>query len=169
MLKYQLWIVRIFYDFLVLFTGYNIWGKQLSIQKKCLAHASASEAYIKKITVACPTDKGDAGRLTIVASKCSIMPLSGIRPGDGGTLTIIANKCSIVKNAPCRMNLHLPRPLPPSSSPIWAPPPPPAHPSPPSRTCRTMPIRLEVHVRGAGFKVAGATAITPSASIQSVS
>jgi hypothetical protein len=63
----------------------------------------------KKIIVACPTDKGDAGRLTIIANKCSIMPLAGIRPGDGGTLTIIANKCSIVRNAPCRMNMHPPR------------------------------------------------------------
>jgi hypothetical protein len=72
---------------------------------------SASEAYIKKITVACPIDKGDAGRLTIIVNKCSIvrMPLAGIRPGDGGTLTIIANKCSIVRNAPCRMNMHPPQ------------------------------------------------------------
>jgi hypothetical protein len=62
----------------------------------------------KKITVACPNDKGDAGRLTIVANKCSIMTLAGIRPGDGGTLTIVANKCSIVRNAPCQMNMHLP-------------------------------------------------------------
>jgi hypothetical protein len=69
---------------------------------------SASEAFIKKI-IACPTGKGDPGRLTIVANKCSIMPLAGIRPGDGGTLTIVANKCSIVRNAPCRMNMHPPR------------------------------------------------------------
>jgi hypothetical protein len=76
-----------FYEFLVLFMGYNIWGKQVSIKKKwCQAHASALEAYIKKITVACSADKGDPGRLTI-----------------------IANKCSIVRNAPCRMNMHPPR------------------------------------------------------------
>jgi hypothetical protein len=52
--------------------------------------------------------------------------------------------------------MHPPWPRPPSSSMIWAPPPPLAHPSPPSRTCRTTPIRLEVHMRVAGFKVAGA-------------
>jgi hypothetical protein len=63
----------------------------------------------KKITVACPTDKGDPSRLTIVANKCSIVPLAGIRPDDGGTLTIVANKCSIVRNGPCRMNMHPPR------------------------------------------------------------
>jgi hypothetical protein len=45
------------------------------------------------------TDKGNAGRLTIFANKCSIMLVAGIRPGDGGTLTIVANKCSIVRNA----------------------------------------------------------------------
>jgi hypothetical protein len=76
---------------------------------------------MKKIIVACPIDKGDAGKLTIVANKCSVMPLDGIRPGDGGTLTIIANKCSIVRNAPYRMNMHLPQrsdPCPPSFSPI---------------------------------------------------
>jgi hypothetical protein len=70
---------------------------------------SVRSLYKKKIIVACPTDKGDAGRLTIGANKCSIMPLAGIRPGYGGTLTIIANKCSIVRNAPCRMNMHPPR------------------------------------------------------------
>jgi hypothetical protein len=70
---------------------------------------SALEAYIKKIIVACPIEKGDAGRLTIIANKFSIMPMAGIRPGDGGTLTIVAKKCSIVRNAPCRMNMHLPR------------------------------------------------------------
>jgi hypothetical protein len=147
-------------------------GNNFRFNKLCRAHASASEAYIKKITVACLTDKGDAGRLTIVANKYSIMPLAGIRPGDGGTLTIVANKCSIVRNAPCRMNMHpplRPDPCPPSSSLIWAPPPPPARPSPPSHTCRTTPIRLEVHVWAAGSKVAGAAAITPSAWIQSVS
>jgi hypothetical protein len=36
------------------------------------------------------------------------MPLAGIHPGDGITLTIVVNKCSIIKNAPCRMNMHLP-------------------------------------------------------------
>jgi hypothetical protein len=60
----------------------------------------------KKITVACPTDKGDPGRLTTVANKCYIMPLDGIRPVDGGTQNIVANKCSIVRNAPCRMYMH---------------------------------------------------------------
>jgi hypothetical protein len=45
-----------------------------------------SEAYIKKITVACPADTGDAGRLTLVA-----------------------NKCSILRNAPGRLNMHPPR------------------------------------------------------------
>jgi hypothetical protein len=165
---------------------------------------SVRSLYKKKITVACPTDKGDAGRLNIVATKCCIvrMPLAEwicIRPGDGGTLTIVVNKCSIVWNAPCRMNMHPPRrwwytnhhrqqvlhcqkcplanedasapapwPLPPSS-PIWAPSPLPAYPSSSLRTCRTTPIRLEVHVRGEGFKVAGVAAITPSAWIQSVS
>jgi hypothetical protein len=34
---------------------------------------SASEAYIKKIIVACLTDKGDADILTLVANKCSIV------------------------------------------------------------------------------------------------
>jgi hypothetical protein len=47
---------------------------------------SVRSLYKKKITVACPTDKGDPGRLTI-----------------------IANKCYIVRNAPCRMNMHPPR------------------------------------------------------------
>jgi hypothetical protein len=60
------------------------------------------------IILACRTDKGDAGRLTIVTNKCSIIPLTGIHPGDGGTLTVIANKCSIVRNAPCRINIHPP-------------------------------------------------------------
>jgi hypothetical protein len=61
-------------NYLVLFMSSNILGKQVSIQKKkCRAHASTSEAYIKKITVACPTDKGDVGRLTLVANKCSIV------------------------------------------------------------------------------------------------
>jgi hypothetical protein len=46
------------------------------------------------------------GRLTIVANKCSIIPLVGIRPSDGGTITIVTNKCSIVRNAPCRMNMR---------------------------------------------------------------
>jgi hypothetical protein len=65
------------------------------------------------ITVACPTDKGNTSRLTIVANKCSIvrMPLAGICPSDGGTLTVIAHKCSIIRNAPCRMNMHPPRRL----------------------------------------------------------
>jgi hypothetical protein len=70
---------------------------------------SVRSLYKKMIIVACPTDKGDPGRLTIVANMCSIMPLAGIRPGDGGTLTIVVNKCSIVRNAPCRMNMHLSR------------------------------------------------------------
>jgi hypothetical protein len=70
----------------------------------------------KKIIVACPTGKGDAGRQTLVANKCSIvwMPPTEwicIRPGDAGTLTIVSNKCSIVRNAPCRMNMHPPRRL----------------------------------------------------------
>jgi hypothetical protein len=85
------------------------------------------------------------------------MPLAEwicIRPGDAGTLTLIANKCSIVRNAPRRMNIHMHRPRHPSSSPIWAPPPLPAHLSPLPCKCHTMPIRLEVHVRGTGFKVA---------------
>jgi hypothetical protein len=63
----------------MLFMGYNIGGKQVSIQKKqCWAHVSASKAYIIKITVVCPTGKGDVGILTIVANNCSIvrMPLS---------------------------------------------------------------------------------------------
>jgi hypothetical protein len=67
-----------------------------NLEKIVSGHASASEAYIIKITVACPTDKGDAGRLPIVANKCSIMSMAGIRPDDGGTLTIVTNKCSIV-------------------------------------------------------------------------
>jgi hypothetical protein len=67
-----------------------------------------SEAYIKKDNRSLPDRKGDSGRLTIIANKCSVMPLPGIRPGDGGTLTIVANKCSIVRNAPCRMNMHPP-------------------------------------------------------------
>jgi hypothetical protein len=75
------------------------------------SRVSVRSLYKKKIIVACPTDKGDAGRLTISTNKCSIvrMPLAGTRPDDGGTLTIVANKCSIVRNAPCRMNMHLPR------------------------------------------------------------
>jgi hypothetical protein len=76
-----------FYEFLVLFMGYNIWGKQVSIQKKVSGpRVCVRSLYKKKITVACPTDKGDRGRLTIVA-----------------------NKCSIVRNAPCLMNMHPPR------------------------------------------------------------
>jgi hypothetical protein len=162
----------VFTNFWVLFMGYNIWGKQVSIQENSVW--PTRQAYIKKITVACPTDKGDAGRLTIVANKCSIVriPLVGIRPGDGGTLTIIANKCSFCQKCPLPneyASASAPRPLPPSSSLIWAPPPPPARPSPPSHTCRTTPIHLEVHVWGAGFKVAGVAAITPSAWIQSMS
>jgi hypothetical protein len=47
---------------------------------------SIRSLHKKKTTVACPTDKGDPGKLTIVA-----------------------NKCSIVRNAPCRMNMHPPR------------------------------------------------------------
>jgi hypothetical protein len=43
-------------------------------------------SLIKKIIIACSTDKGDAGRLIL-----------------------IANKCSIVRNAPGRMNMHPPR------------------------------------------------------------
>jgi hypothetical protein len=70
---------------------------------------SVKSLYKKKIIVACLIDKGDACRLTIVANKCSIMPLAGICPSDGGTLTIVANKCSIVRNAPCQMNMHPPR------------------------------------------------------------
>jgi hypothetical protein len=105
----------IFYEFLVLFTGYNIWWKQVSIQKKkCQAHTSASEAYIKKITVACPTDKGDAGRLPSSPTStplCEMLLAEWIciRPDDTGTLTLVANKCSIVRNAPGRMNMHPPR------------------------------------------------------------
>jgi hypothetical protein len=101
------------------------------------------------------------------------MPLAGIHPCDGGTLTIVTNKCSIVRNAPCRMNMHPPRCLDPC--PLLLPRSelhrrhPPARHSPPLRTYRSTPILLEVHERGAGFMVAGATAITPSAWIQSVS
>jgi hypothetical protein len=88
--------------------GYNIWGKQVSIQKKIVSgpRVRVRSLYKKKITIFFPTDKGDPGRLTI-----------------------IANKCSIIRNAPCRMNMHPPLPLPPSSSSIWAPPPPHARPS----------------------------------------
>jgi hypothetical protein len=117
-------------------------GSKFQLKKYCQAHASASEAYIKKITVACSTNKGDRGRLTIVV-----------------------NKCSIVRNAPCRMNMHpsgrpdpCPLLLPRSELHRCRPPV-----LPRRRSGRTTPIRLEVHVRGAGSKVAGAVAITPSA------
>jgi hypothetical protein len=32
-----------------------------------------------------------------------------ICPGDAGRLTLVANKCSIIRNAPGRMNMHPPR------------------------------------------------------------
>jgi hypothetical protein len=38
-------------------------------EKIVSAHASALEAYIKKIIVACPTDKGDLGRQTVIANE----------------------------------------------------------------------------------------------------
>jgi hypothetical protein len=52
-----------------------VWSPRISVR-----------SLIKKIIVAYSTDKGDAGRLII-----------------------IANKCSIIRNAPGRMNMHLPR------------------------------------------------------------
>jgi hypothetical protein len=54
-------------------------------KKNSVGPTRQRQAYIKKITIACPTDKGDPGRLTIVT-----------------------NKCSIVRNAPCRMNMNPP-------------------------------------------------------------
>jgi hypothetical protein len=56
---------------------------------------------IKKIIVACPIDKGDAGRLTLVTNTCSIVRNAPGRmnmhsPGNASRLTLVANKCSIV-------------------------------------------------------------------------
>jgi hypothetical protein len=85
-------------------------GRKFQFRKNNVGPTRQRQKSIeKKITVAYPTDKGDPGRLTIVANKCSIMPLAGIRPCDGGTVTIVANKCSIDRNSPCRMNMHPPR------------------------------------------------------------
>jgi hypothetical protein len=86
-------------------------GSKFQFRKIVLGPRVSVRAYIKKINIACPTDKGNAGRLTIIANKCSIvwMSLVGIHPGDSGTLTIIANKCSIIRNVPCRMNMHPPQ------------------------------------------------------------
>jgi hypothetical protein len=103
-------------------------GSKFQFRKNSVVPTCVRSLYKKKIIVACPTDKGDPGRLTI-----------------------IANKCSIVRNAPCRMNMHpLRRPDPcpfffPDLSSTAT-----ARPSPPSHTCHTTPIRLEVHVRGEG-------------------
>jgi hypothetical protein len=82
-------------------------GSKFQFRKNSVVPTCVRSLYKKKIIVACPTDKGDPGRLTI-----------------------IANKCSIVRNAPFEwicIRSGAPTPAP-SSSPIWAPPPPPVLP-----------------------------------------
>jgi hypothetical protein len=54
-------------------------GSKFQFRKNSVRPTRQCQKLIwKKITIACPTDKGNAGRLTIIANKCSIvrMPLS---------------------------------------------------------------------------------------------
>jgi hypothetical protein len=53
----------------VVYGVYYLKEASFNSEKYCRSHASASAAYIKKIIVACPTDRGDPGRLTIVANE----------------------------------------------------------------------------------------------------
>jgi hypothetical protein len=83
-------------------------GASFNLEKIVSGPRVSVRSLYKKDNHSLPDRQRRSG-LTIVANKCSIMPLAGIRPGDGGTLTIVANKISVVRNAPCRMNMHLPR------------------------------------------------------------